>query len=78
MSREDGRWDEVWVFLARDASGKEWMVQDPELGRPLVHADRQAVSLWMPRARELATIDPSKTFRLVRFSQRTDEQEIKP
>lgn len=76
MSREDGRWDEVWVFLARDASGKEWMVQDPLLERPLVHADRQAADMWMARARHLAALDPTVTFKLVRFTRRVDVETL--
>lgn len=78
MSRKDGRWDEVWVFLARDAAGKEWMVQDTDEGRPLVHADRLSAQLWMPRARQLAAADPSKTFHLVRFVERREEEQVEP
>jgi hypothetical protein len=81
VSREDGRWEEAWVFLARDAAGKEWLVQDADMGRPLVCADRLAVSMWMPRARALAALaaaDGSKTIHLVRFTVRQDVEEIKP
>jgi hypothetical protein len=76
MTRQDGRWDEVWVFLARDQNGKEWMIQDLRSGRPLVHADRQAADLWLPAAREIAAADPTVTVELVRFSQRISVQRI--
>jgi hypothetical protein len=78
VSRENGRWDEVWVYLARDAAGKEWLLHDVEEGRPLVHADLMAALMWLAVAREVAAINPAVTVHLVRFSKRTDQEQIKP
>ena len=76
MTRQDGRWDEVWVYLARDPSGKEWMIYDFENARPLVHADRLAAEMWKSRARETAQMDPLVTIQLVRFTTRVDVETI--
>jgi hypothetical protein len=76
MSRENGRWDEVYVYLARDQKGKEWMIHDESVGVPLIHADRIAADSMLCRAREVAASAPEMTVCLVRFSTRTDLEVI--
>jgi hypothetical protein len=84
VTRQGGKLDEVWLFMGvQKSTGKEFfcgmMAGTSGPAELMLSGDRKGIESWLPYIRHLAK-DDADTYeiRLVRFSQRTDMETIKP
>ena len=70
--------ENVWVFVSRDEEGNEGVIAAPvgDTLMPFVAADPKRIESLRPMAQHLAKMTKKK-IHLVKFSQRTEIEEIK-